>query len=389
VAPPSTPPLARLREVTAKSILRRSKYTDSWFVARYGMNLYRGCEHACAYCDGRAEKYNVEGEFGRDIEVKVNALELLEKEVARIRERSFVFVGGGVSDAYQPAERTYGLARGALEILAHHGRPVHVLTKSALVERDLDLLAELARGPGAIVSFSFCSLDPADADLFEPGCAPVEERLRVLRAARARGVSTGAMLMPIIPNVTDGEAALSGLVSAVARAGVEFVLPGGMTLKPGRQTAHFFHVLGGRYPAALVESIRALYGWSRWGAPRGSYHSALERTFSSILREHRVPSRIPQRLYRGRVEPNVEVAMVLSHLHHFLEASGERPPVGLERAAIAIQGLREDVAAISEAGLLGQVPGVGPEARAIVEEIVSTGRCAAYERLLGGGEAEA
>ncbi len=95
----------RIREIEAKSILLKRKYIDSWFVSRYGMNLYRGCQHNCAYYDGRAEGYYVEGEFGRDVGVKINAP----------------------------------------EILAGFDYPVQVLTKSTLVRRDLDLLQQIKR----------------------------------------------------------------------------------------------------------------------------------------------------------------------------------------------------------------------------------------------------
>ena len=105
-----------ISEIHAKSILRKQKKVESWFVSRYGMNLYRGCTHNCAYCDGRAEKYNVDGEFGKDIAVKSNALEVLRRELDPSRKRKpmprgFMFVGGGVCDSYQPAEATYHLTR--------------------------------------------------------------------------------------------------------------------------------------------------------------------------------------------------------------------------------------------------------------------------------------
>lgn len=135
---------SRYREVEARSITRLPGRADPWFLGRYGMNLCRGCEHGCSYCDGRAERYHVEGDFEADIAVERNAVEVLGRELARVREPGFVLLGGGVCDAYQPAEEGYRLARGALELALHHGLPVHVVTKSALVERDLDLLARLA-----------------------------------------------------------------------------------------------------------------------------------------------------------------------------------------------------------------------------------------------------
>ena len=116
----------RYRQVQAKTICRRHGFVDPWFLGSFGMNLYRGCEHGCLYCDGRAERYYVEGDFARDIAIKSNALEVLARELGRLKAPGFAFVGGGVCDGYQPAEERYGLARGALELALEHGLPVHV-----------------------------------------------------------------------------------------------------------------------------------------------------------------------------------------------------------------------------------------------------------------------
>ena len=112
----------KIREVEAKSILIKRKKIDSWFVSHYGMNLYRGCEHNCVYCDGRAERYYVDGVFGENVTVKINAAEILGKELDQKRRRvklkpSYIMLGGGVGDSYQPIEEKYGLTRRILEIL--------------------------------------------------------------------------------------------------------------------------------------------------------------------------------------------------------------------------------------------------------------------------------
>jgi len=96
-----------IREIEAKSILRKHKKNDSWFISHYGMNLYRGCSHNCVYCDGHSEGYYVDGEFGEDVAVKVNAIEVLRRELDPKRKRiplkrSFIMVGGGVGDSCQP-----------------------------------------------------------------------------------------------------------------------------------------------------------------------------------------------------------------------------------------------------------------------------------------------
>lgn len=95
---------ARYHEVEAKSVLRRSAGVDPWFLGRFGSNLYRGCEHGCTYCDGRAERYYVTGDFARDIQVKRNAVELARDELARMREPGLLFIGGGVCDACRPRD---------------------------------------------------------------------------------------------------------------------------------------------------------------------------------------------------------------------------------------------------------------------------------------------
>ena len=135
-------------EHRAKTILRKYKRIDSWFVSRYGMNLYRGCSHNCVYCDGRTEKYQVEGTFGKDISVKTNAIEILKKEMDPRKKKKhlklgYIMLGGGVGDSYQTIEKKYELSRKALQLISYYKYPVHILTKSTLVKRDIDLISKI------------------------------------------------------------------------------------------------------------------------------------------------------------------------------------------------------------------------------------------------------
>jgi len=170
-----------ISKINAKSVLKKSKRVDSWFISCYGMNLYRGCSHNCIYCDGRAEQYRVEGDFGRDIAVKINAEEILRRELDPERKRKpfkpcFMMIGGGVSDSYQPIEKKYGITGKALEIAHERNFPVHVLTKSTLVERDLDIIKRINEKQRAIVSFSFSSADDRICLLYtSPSPRDVEE----------------------------------------------------------------------------------------------------------------------------------------------------------------------------------------------------------------------
>jgi DNA repair photolyase len=192
-----------IREIEAKSILRKHKKIDSWFISRYGINLYRGCTHNCVYCDGRSETYYVDGEFGRDVTVKVNAIELLRRELDPKRKRvpfkrSFIVMGGGVGDSYQPLERKYELTRKALELMYEYNLPVHMLTKSTLIKRDIDILKKISEQSRAVVSFSFSSVDDKISAVFEPGVPPPDERLNTISFFKNDGIACGMFLLPVI-----------------------------------------------------------------------------------------------------------------------------------------------------------------------------------------------
>jgi len=371
-----------LREVRAKSLLRKGPRVDSWFLAGCGMNLYRGCVHDCAYCDGRAEKYAVEGEFGREVAVKLNAPELLRRELDPPRRRGpqpsgYILLGGGVGDSYQPAEERYRLARAALGVLLELGRPVHVLTKSTLVERDLDLLLAIHARARVIVSMSFSCVDDGLADRFEPGVPAPSERLRLLERCRRAGLPTGMFLMPVLPFLTDTEEALGRTIRGAAEAGVGFIVFGGLTLKPGRQKEHFLGVLSAFRPE-LAERYRRLYP-ERGQAP-GRYDREILRRFAAIAGAARIPARIPPELYEGLLSPAERALVALEHLQYLLELRGQDSPFGDAAKALAA---RPEVA---EPGQLDLFPaaGLAPAAAEVLAELRRTGKCAQLERLLRG-----
>jgi len=316
--------------------MRDSGRTDAWFLARYGMNLYRGCEHACAYCDGRSERYRVDGDFARDIVVKSNALSLLRRELRSLPEPGFVFVGGGVSDAWQPAELDHRLARGALELIAARGLPVHVLTKSALVERDFDLLVDINRKSRAIVSFSIQCLDDRVRQRFEPGAASIAERFRVLEAAKARGLVTGVMAMPVLPGISDQPRAIDALMARAAGAGVDFVLCSGLTLRPGVQKQTMLDAVAVHEPA-LVSGYQQTYAADLpSGAADPRYYRRLEERFRTVLDQRGLVDRIPRAVFSGLVPQHTEAAVLLEHRQAAMARRGRHAP-WLGRAGSELQ----------------------------------------------------
>ena len=373
-----------VREIKAKSILRRHKKIDSWFISRYGMNLYRGCTHGCIYCDGRSERYQVEGEFGEHVTVKTNAVEVLRRELDPERRRtplkpSFIMMGGGVGDSYQPVEKRYELTRRVLDLMSEYRWPVHVLTKSTLVERDIDVLKKINRQNGAIVSFSFSSADDDVSAVFEPGVPPPSRRLETLALFKKEGIPCGMFLLPVIPFITDAPGMMEETVRNAHPVGVDFIIFGGMTLKEGRQKQFFLNVLRERYPR-LVEEYEDVYKRDKWGQATGDYYERINLTFSRIARKYGIPTRIPPRLYRNILCENDLVIVMLEHIDYLLRLEGRRSHYGY--AAYAISKLDEPLSTIRDR--LRSIKGVGEKTEDVILEILETGGSSLYEKLLEG-----
>ena len=185
------------------------------------LNPYRGCEHGCAYCYARPTHeylgYSAGLDFETKILVKERAPELLRRELAAPRWTPQVVAISGVTDAYQPLERSLELTRRCIEVFVEFRNPITVITKNALVARDVDLFRELAEHDAISVSLSLTTLDPALQRTLEPRASAPHERLRAIEMLAEAGIPTGAMIAPIIPGLTDSET--PALLEAAASAG--------------------------------------------------------------------------------------------------------------------------------------------------------------------------
>ncbi len=373
-----------IMEVEAKSILRKHKKIDSWFISRYGMNLYRGCAHNCVYCDGRAESYYVDGEFGRDVTVKVNAIEILRRELDPKRKRvpfkrSFIMVGGGVGDSYQPIERKYQLTRQALELMYEFNLPVHMLTKSTLIKRDVDILKSINERSRAIVSFSFSSVDDKICALFEPGVPSPAERLHTITFFKNEGIACGMFLLPVIPFLTDTPELLEQTVSKAEEAGVDFVIFGGMTLKEGRQKDYFLDKLQKTHPE-LIAKYQNIYRGNQWGEATKEYYSLISQRFNSIAKKYNMPKRMPLALFRDILEQDDLVVVLLEHIDYLLKLEGK--PSSFGYAAYSISQLKAPLLTVKDDLL--KIKGVNKVIEPVIPEILDTGSSSYYEKLLLG-----
>lgn len=190
----------------------------------YGLNPYRGCEHGCAYCYARRYHEYLGFSSGLDFEskivVKSRAPELLESALAKPSYKPGKIALSGVTDCYQPVERKLELTRRCLEVLARFRNPVAVITKNALVERDVDHLAELARHGAVAVYLSITTLDPDLSRILEPRASSPRARLRAIETLRNAGVPAGVSAAPMIPGLNDSE--LPAILEACAAHGALF-----------------------------------------------------------------------------------------------------------------------------------------------------------------------
>ena len=203
------PPNATLGiyEEDAKSILSENDSPDIGF--RYSVNPYRGCLHACAYCYARPSHqylgWGAGTDFDRKIVVKRNASELLRKELSKRTWQGEVIAFSGITDCYQPLEATYELTRRCLTVCLEFQNPVSIITKGALIRRDVDLIAELSRRAGAHVNISVAFADDDVARKIEPYANRPSNRFEAMRRLSDAGISTGILIAPVIPGLNDAD----------------------------------------------------------------------------------------------------------------------------------------------------------------------------------------
>jgi DNA repair photolyase len=195
----------RVHEERAKSILATNDSPDVPF--RWSVNPYRGCQHACAYCYARTGHqylgFGAGTDFDSQIVVKLNAPELLARALARKNWRGEWIAFSGVTDCYQPLEASYGLTRACLEVCLDHKNPVGVITKSALIRRDVELLAKLHERAGVQVHLSIPFADEKQARAIEPFAAAPRTRFETVRALAEAGIPVGVAIAPVIPGLND------------------------------------------------------------------------------------------------------------------------------------------------------------------------------------------
>ncbi len=226
-----------------------------------GMNIYRGCTHGCIYCDSRSDCYQIEHDF-EDIEVKVNAPLLLEKAL-RSKRKACMIGTGGMCDPYMHCERELELTRKCLQIIKKYGFGVSVQTKSPLILRDKELLAEINEGFKAVVNITVTTADDKLCRVIEPNVAVSSERFKALKEFRDLGVPTVVWLTPILPFINDTEENIRSIVECCGEFGVKGIITfGGMGLTLRDGDREYFYAALDKYFPGLKEKYTSTFGLS-------------------------------------------------------------------------------------------------------------------------------
>jgi DNA repair photolyase len=353
------------KEYRARKIVNVHRHVDGpWFWGKYTAHPYVGCRSGCEFCYLRGGRYlgrRDPNTFDTLIQVKINTVELLRRELARL-DHDVIACG----DWQQPAEDRYRLSRQMLEVVRDLGFPLFIVERSPLLIRDLDLLVEINRRAWVGVVFSMSNVDPALKRAFEPHSPGVGRRLQAMEKLAEAGILVGTALMPILPFVGDDEGRLGDAARATKDHGGSFVMGGGLTME-GVQAERTLEVAQ-RLDPLLATRWRMLYNWGMEGKPNYGplpiYNARLGLLLRELCARHGLLDRMPRYIAPGPLSANKRIAEQLFLKTYDLElerANGYRI-WAYRKAAWTVDEWSESIAnlydARGEAGLQ-ELPGIG------------------------------
>lgn len=285
-----------VKEILAKTILNKHKRRDEWFLDDYSVNPYQLCEFNCVYCYIRGSKYGKNMTQG--LAAKINAPELLEKALKRrAKKHEYGFIAlGSSTEPWMYIEKKYEITRKCLEVILKFRFPVHCSTKSTLISRDFDLLKSIDQhailpedlrskiNHGALITFSFSTLDPKVAEIFEPNAPKPKERLETLQRAKDEGFFAGIAYMPILPFISDSYQQLEEMIKVAKELHVDYVFFSPLTLY-GIGKEIYFRILMNYFPGT-VEKYRKIFG-DKW-YPKKTYTNPFFKKVYALCRKYGV-----------------------------------------------------------------------------------------------------
>ncbi|MFW9946798.1 MAG: radical SAM protein [Candidatus Odinarchaeota archaeon] len=303
--------MVKYRYKEFKSVLNKLKYPDSWFWARYTLNAYSGCAHACIYCDARSQRYYLE-DFENEVIIKTNFDKKLDQRFKRARTLlPDIIAPGGVNDAYQPIEQKIEHSRKVLQVIAKYKFPINIATKSKLVVRDIDILKEIAKKTWSTVGFSISTLNEELATFLEPHSSSPSERLKALHTIKQKApeIQVGIYFMPIIPFLEDDDVSLEDIIKQSKKAGAEFVLfAPGLTFRDA-QAQFFIKKLKNSKYSNIIKPLLELYKGRT--NPPANYVRKFNLKLYNLCKEYKLAVRVRRWIPNDYREWNYKISEIL------------------------------------------------------------------------------
>ncbi len=364
--------MAKYIDKEFKTIINKLKYIDSWFWARYTINPYSGCEHACVYCDARSEKYYLHKDLDNEIYIKKEVKKQLEKRLKKTRTLlPDVVALGGVCDAYQKAETKFQNTRQIIEVLHNYRYPVCLSTKSDLVLRDLDLYSKIAENTYCTLAFTITTFNTEIANFFEPSASPPEDRIKALENIKSENtkIQTGVNFMPIIPFLEDTEKNLEAVVSRTKKAGCDFILfAPGMTLRDS-QARFFINKIKESPYRDNLKKILDLYKGGMY--PNSNYFKRINRKVLDLCRKYDLSVRAKRYVPNDYRKYNYEIAKKLLDQAYFDQITG-KPWSTFQWAGLHLQNMKESIVEVSRRGELESLKNFTPKVIDFIEPFLTT-----------------
>jgi DNA repair photolyase len=353
------------QEYRPRKIVNVHKHVDGpWFWGKYTAHPYVGCRSGCEFCYSRGYRYLGRRDpdtFDTLIQVKINAVELLRKELPRLANDMI-----SVGDWQQPAEDRYKLSRKMLELVYEFQFPLFIVERSPLLLRDLDLLTQINDQSWVGVLFSISNLDPDLKRAFEPRSPGVKRRLQAMRKLADAGITVGTSMMPIFPLIGDTKSHLEELIQATRDHGGSCVLAGGLTMD-GVQAERTLAAARGFIPL-LEDRWREFYNWKvdgkpNYGPPR-AYNAQMGLLVRELCQKHGLLDRMPRYIHPGSISINKRIAerLFLKTYDLELEQATDQRIWAYRKAAWTVDEMSEDIDKIfktrGEEGLC-ELPGIG------------------------------
>lgn len=279
------------KEVECKSALH---YIKSKMPYEWDLNIYRGCQHGCKYCFALyTHEYLNDSEYYQNIYIKTNIVEQLEKKLMSKSWKRDIINIGGITDSYQPLEAKYKIMPEILRLLIKYKTPAVISSKSDLILRDFDLVAELAEVAGINIAATIITTDEVLRKKLEPNGSPISNRFKMLEAFKKTRASTGVHIMPIIPYLTDNYANLNSIFYNATVIQADYILPGLLNLR-GKSREVFLDFLKKDMPYKYTE-LHELYN-SRHINPE--YKLNLDKLLTDLFITHKLSNAYMEPLYK-------------------------------------------------------------------------------------------